>query len=149
MRVPKETAATTVRMSVVLNSSGRVGGAFKPTQYRPAKESDDQVVTVSLEAGPGQSIVEVEVPAEMADLEADELISRLAEHSSIRAAIANTPTASQANWVSSPGAVTALPFGVSEQERAGISAGQGPSPFAQSFGSVGIGRAGTVTASQG
>jgi hypothetical protein len=149
MRVPKETAATTVRMSVVLNSSGRVGGAFKPTQYRPAKDGDDPVVNASLVAAPGQSIVEVEVPAEMADLEADELMSRLAEHSSVRAAIVNMPTASQANWVSSPGAVMALPFGVSEQGGARISAGQGPGPFAQSFASVGIGPAGTITAGQG
>jgi hypothetical protein len=61
MPAPKEAAAAPVKMLVVLNSSGRVGGAFKPTEYQPVKEGDEPVVNVGLVAITGQSIVEVEI----------------------------------------------------------------------------------------
>jgi len=133
--MPASAAATAVKMSVVLDSSGQVVGAFKPSHYRPAKEGDEGVVTVGVEAAPGQSIVEVEVSTEVANLDAHDLLSRLAEQSSVREVIANTPTASQVSWGSSQ-AVMAVPFGVSQQ-----------GPVGQPPRSFEIGGTGTITAS--
>jgi hypothetical protein len=84
-------APRTVKMSIVLDSSGQVVGASKPTHYQPAKEGHEPVVTVRLEAGPGQSLVEVDVPPDLADLDGSELLSRLADHSSVRTMIADLP----------------------------------------------------------
>jgi hypothetical protein len=83
----------TVRMSLVLDSSGQVVGVSKPSEYRPAKEGEEPVVTAGLAAGLGQSVVEVEVPADLAELQGGELLSRLVEQSSVRAVVANLPTA--------------------------------------------------------
>jgi hypothetical protein len=141
--MPSHAAATMIKMSVVLDSNGRVAGAFKPSDYRPAKEGDEKVVTGGVIAAPGQSVVEVEVPAEVASLDTPELLSRLAEQSSVQAAIANTPTGGQASWSSSQ-AFTALPPGESQQGLTGVSGGQASGPFTQSFRSLEIGAAGVV-----
>jgi hypothetical protein len=103
----------TVTVSVVLDSSGRVVGASKPSDYRPAKEGDEPVVTVGLAVGPDQSVVEVEVPADLTDLDASGLLSRLAEHTSVRAVVASLPTSGAAPTTggSSLGSSQSLPAG--------------------------------------
>src|SRR5688500_10357414 len=124
MATSRETAATTAKISVVLDSSGRVVGASKPSSYRPAKESDERDVTAGLVGGPGQSVAEVEVPADAVNLEGGELLARLADQPSVRAVIAATPTAGQASLGSSQ-TFTAMPSGVPQQGPDRVSAGQG------------------------
>jgi hypothetical protein len=108
--MPKPTSAMlkTVKMSILLNRSGQIIGASKPSDYRPAKDGDEPEVSVRSVAGPGQSIVEVEVPADLAGLDGGELLSRLAEQIAARTVIAGSPvagegpTAGQASLGSSP-----------------------------------------------
>jgi hypothetical protein len=143
MAVSRETTRTTV--AIVLDSSGRVAGASKPHDYHPAKEGDERVVTVGLAAEPGQSVVEVEVPADVANLDGQELLRHLADQPSVRAVIASTPTAGQANWGSLQ-ATAAVPFDVSQQGPGGVSAGQGAGPVSQSSTPLGIGVTNVITA---
>jgi hypothetical protein len=146
MATSRETAATTAQISVVLDSSGRVVGASKPSSYRPAKESDERDVTVGMVGGPGQSVAEVEVPADVANLEGGELLARLADQPSVRAVIAATPTAGQASFGSSQ-IFAAVPSGVSQQGLDRVSAGQGAiGPATQSRGSLMVEPSGAVTA---
>jgi hypothetical protein len=85
-------ASKTVKMSILLDSSGQVVGVSKPSEYRPAKGGDEPVATAGVAAGIGQSMVEVEVPADLADLQGHELLSRLAEQTPVQAALASIPT---------------------------------------------------------
>ena len=86
----------TVKMSIVLDSTGGIVGVSKPREYRPAKEGDEPVVTANLTARPGQSMAEIEVPAGFVDLNASELLSRLAQEASVQTVIASLPTAGAA-----------------------------------------------------
>jgi hypothetical protein len=131
------TTRTSVKLSVLLDAGGHVAGAFKPLDYRPTKEGDEEVVTVGMVATPGQSVFEVDVPAEVANLEGQELLQQLAEQASVQAVIARTPTAGQASLGSS-----LQGFGASLQPAADISAGQGPSPSTQALG---MGVPGSIT----
>jgi len=94
MRAPA--TPTTITMSVLLDSRRRIAGVSKPSGYRPAKGGDEPEVTTGLVAGPGQSMVEVEVPGDFADLDGVELLSRLAEQPALRMAMANSTTTGQA-----------------------------------------------------
>lgn len=89
--MPASTSSKTVKMSIILDANGHVVGASKPRDYQPAKAGDEPVVTVAVAAGVGQSMAEVEVPADLADLDATKLLPRLAEQTSVRAVIANLP----------------------------------------------------------
>ena len=84
-----------VKMSIVLDSNARVVAASKPSDYQPAKAEDEPMVTAGLAAGAGQSLVEVEVPADVAGLSGSELLSRLAEQPAVQTAIASSPTTGQ------------------------------------------------------
>jgi hypothetical protein len=99
-------APKTIKMSILLDSHARVAAVSKQSDYRPAKDGDEPVVTVGLAAGPGQSVVEVEVPADLAGLDGHELLSRLAEHPSVQTVIASSPTAGEASFGSSQGLPT-------------------------------------------
>jgi hypothetical protein len=90
-----EAAPGAVKISVVLDSSGRVVGAFKPTEYRPAKPGDEPVVSVGVVAAPGQTVIDVEVPPDVANLDAPELLARLGEQGPVKAVVSNIPTAGQ------------------------------------------------------
>ena len=96
----------TTTMSVLLDSSARVTGASKPSDYKPAKPGDEPVVNAQMVAGPGQSVIEVEVSADLAGLDGSALLSGLAGHPSVQAVIASTPTAGQASFGSSQGSPT-------------------------------------------
>ena len=146
MSASKDAAPKAAKMSIVLDSSGLITGAFKATEYRPAKEGDERVVSAGLTAVPGQSVLEVEVPAAVADLNGSELLSRLTEQPSVKALIASSPTAGQANFGSSQALGPAMLFDVSRQATAGVSAGQGHSAVALSPNSSHLGGFGVVTA---
>jgi hypothetical protein len=85
-------SSKTVKMSILLDSSGQVVGASHPSEYRPTKAGEEAGATTGMAAGIGQSMVDVEVPADLADLQGSELLSRLAEQSLVRAALASLPT---------------------------------------------------------
>src|SRR5208337_429068 len=155
-----------------LDSSGRVVGAFAPSEYQPAKPGDEAVVTTGVAAGPGQSVIEVEVPGDLTGLDAQELLARLAAEPSVQQAIASTTTAGQGSLGSaqsltavpsslsataagqgslgSAQALTAVPASSSSQHvSAGTSAGEGSGPLAPSFSTLGTGASAAVTAGLG
>jgi len=97
--MPSSATPKTVKLSVLFDSSaGGIAAVSKPSDYRPAKAGDEPVVTAVLTAGPGQSVIEVEVPADLASLDGSELISGLAKHDSVRTLIASIPTAGEASF---------------------------------------------------
>ncbi|MBB5470967.1 hypothetical protein OKW30_001876 [Paraburkholderia sp. Clong3] len=93
--MPDSTTSKTIKMSIVLDSSGRIVGASKPKDYRPAKGEQPEV-TAGQAADRGQSIAEIEVSPELADLNASDLLLRLSEEASVRALVADLPTAGAA-----------------------------------------------------
>jgi len=146
MSASKDAASKADKVSIVVDSSGRITGAFKSTEYRPSKEGDEHVVTAGLTAVPGQSVLEVEVPATVADLNGSELLSRLAEQVSVKALIASSPTAGQADFGSSQALGSVVLFDGSRQATAGVWAGQGHGAVALSPNSRHVGGFGVVTA---
>src|SRR5271166_421311 len=108
-----------VKSFVLLDSSGRVVGAFAPGEYRPAKPGDEAVVTMGVAAGPGQSVIEVEALGDLTGLDAQELLARLAAEPSVQQAIASTTTAGQGS-LGSAQSLTAVPSSLSA-----TAAGQG------------------------
>jgi hypothetical protein len=132
MTASNEAEPAMAKLSILLDPSGHLVGVSKPKDYKPQISEDEQSITAGIIAELGQSLVEVEVPAEIANLDGAELLSRLAHQNSVLSVIASIPTAGQASW-SSFQAVAAVPSGVPYSESAGVSAGQGTGPVAQSL----------------
>src|SRR5689334_5204063 len=89
-------ASRTAKISILLDSGGQVVGVSKPGEYQVSKAGAELVATAGMVAGIGQSMVEVEVPGDLADLQGSELLSRLAEQPRVQAAIASLPTVGEA-----------------------------------------------------
>jgi hypothetical protein len=70
--------STSIKATVALNVLGQVVAASQPVA-----QSD---VTSGMVADLGQTLVEVEVSASVADMDADKLFAHLAEHASVKAA---------------------------------------------------------------
>ena len=91
--------ANGMKVTVVLNSGGQVAGASKQKVYTPASAGDEPVLSFGQAVGLGQTLLEIEVPAHVGALEGNELLSHLAEHASIKAAIENSSALRQQNSV--------------------------------------------------
>jgi hypothetical protein len=90
-------STSTVKLSILLSPSGQVVGASRPRDYKPAKAGEEPNVTTALAAGPGHSVVEVEVPANLADLSASDFLTRLSQEAAVRTALANVVTSGEAS----------------------------------------------------
>jgi hypothetical protein len=127
---------TKVKLTILLDANGRLVGASRSRDDKPAEEGDESRPTAALAAGPGQSLAEVEVAAELADRGGNEFLTRLGGEAAVRTLVTNShsgagPTAGGGPLASSPGSVAAI---APTTQASTVTAGGGP--LASSPGSV-------------
>ncbi len=72
-------SASTTKMTVILNSVGQVAGASR-------QGAANAEVTFGQVADLGQTLIEVELPASVAEMDGHTLLSHLAEHALVKSA---------------------------------------------------------------
>lgn len=123
------TAPTVVKISVLLDANGSLVGASSPREYKPA-EGEEKLVTAGHAAGPGQSLVDVEVPAQLADLSTSGILARLSEQDTVRKVLASVTTSGAAPVTSES------PHGFFQSPSVSLTSSTGPQIVATSGGGV-------------
>jgi hypothetical protein len=120
---------TKVKLTILLDANGRLVGASRSRDDKPAEEGDEPRPTAALAAGPGQSLAEVEVAAELADRGGNEFLTRLGGEAAVRTLVTSShsgagPTAGGGPLASSPGWVASV---APTTQTSTVTAGGGPS----------------------
>ena len=116
----KKTLAHPTSTTLDVSAHKPVIGAFKQTEYKTSKEGDEPTVTVGVISMEGQSVLHIDAPDDLADLEGQELLDGLAQHPTLKIAIRDTPTAGQAILGFESDALRSVQ---SEGDRIGLSGG--------------------------
>jgi hypothetical protein len=82
-----------MKLNIIVDSAGNVIGAAHVAA--PLKGAKAPAIEAGIIPAPGQSVHEVEVPAEVARLEGPELLKRLTEEKSLKKTLSTLVTAGQ------------------------------------------------------